>query len=87
MTSRGVRNSCETSNTKLLFSSPNSRSRSSVNKRGLSSYLEVVDAQRAALHAERQDSQLRGQRVVTTILLAKALGGGWSRHSPKEGNQ
>lgn len=56
-------------------------------ERGLSSYLEVVDAQRAALQAERQDTQLRGQRVVTTILLAKALGGGWSRPSPKEGNQ
>lgn len=46
-------------------------------QRGLSSYLEVVDAQRAALEAERQDTQLRGQRAVATILLVKALGGGW----------
>lgn len=46
-------------------------------QRGLSSYLEVVDAQRAALQAERQDTQLRGQQAVSTILLAKALGGGW----------
>ena len=36
-----------------------------------------MDAQRTALQAERQDTQLRGQRVVSTILLAKALGGGW----------
>ena len=49
-------------------------------QRGLSSYLEVVDAQRAALQAERQDTQLRGRRVVSTILLAKALGGGWENH-------
>jgi len=46
-------------------------------QRGLTSYLDVVDAQRAALQAERQDVQLRGQRAVSTILLAKALGGGW----------
>jgi multidrug efflux system outer membrane protein len=48
-------------------------------QRGLSSYLDVVDAQRIALQAERQATQLRGQRAVSTILLAKALGGGWGR--------
>jgi multidrug efflux system outer membrane protein len=47
-------------------------------QRGLSSYLEVVDAQRIALQSERQAAQLRGQRVIATILLAKALGGGWN---------
>lgn len=46
-------------------------------QKGLSSYLDVVDAQRAALEAEGQQAQLRGQRVVSTILLAKALDGGW----------
>jgi multidrug efflux system outer membrane protein len=50
-------------------------------QRGLSSYLDVVDAQRAVLQAERTEVQLNGQRNVSTILLAKALGGGW------EGNQ
>jgi len=49
-------------------------------QKGLSNYLDVVDAQRAALQAERQDTQLRGQRAVSTILLAKALGGGWDRN-------
>ena len=48
-------------------------------QKGLTSYLDVVDAQRAALQAERQDTQLRGQRAVSTILLAKALGGGWEK--------
>ncbi len=48
-------------------------------QKGLSSYLDVVDAQREALKAERQDAQLRGERAVSTILLAKALGGGWER--------
>lgn len=46
-------------------------------QKGLTSYLDVVDAQRAALLAERQHTQLHGQRAVSTILLAKALGGGW----------
>lgn len=48
-------------------------------QRGLTSYLDVVDAQRAALQAERTEVQLQGQRAVATILLAKALGGGWER--------
>lgn len=48
-------------------------------QQGLSSYLDVVDAQRIALQAERQESQLRGQRAISTILLAKALGGGWEQ--------
>jgi multidrug efflux system outer membrane protein len=46
-------------------------------QKGLSSYLDVVDAQRDVLDAERQDALLRGQRAISTILLAKSLGGGW----------
>lgn len=46
-------------------------------QRGLSNYLEVVDAQRVALQAERQRIQLRAQRAISAIQLAKALGGGW----------
>jgi len=48
-------------------------------QKGLTSYLDVVDAERAALQAERQDAQLRGQQAVSTILLAKAIGGRWER--------
>lgn len=50
-------------------------------QQGLTSYLDVVDAQRAALQAERTEVQLLGQRAVSTILLAKALGGGWMSQS------
>jgi multidrug efflux system outer membrane protein len=53
-------------------------------QRGLTSYLDVVDAQRIALQAERQETQLRGQRAISTILLAKALGGGWERPDAAE---
>lgn len=47
-------------------------------EKGLSGYLDVVDAQRAALEAERLDTRLRAERTLSTILLAKSLGGGWN---------
>ena len=46
-------------------------------KEGLASYFEVVIADRTALENEILAYQLNGQRVVTTVLLIKALGGGW----------
>jgi len=46
-------------------------------QRGLSSYLDIVDAERTVLQSERAGVQLNGQRNVSTILLVKALGGGW----------
>jgi hydrophobe/amphiphile efflux-1 (HAE1) family protein/NodT family efflux transporter outer membrane factor (OMF) lipoprotein len=45
---------------------------------GLVSYLEVVDASREALQAERGSAQLTGQRLVVAVQLIKALGGGWT---------
>ena len=53
-------------------------------QKGLSSYLDVVDAQRAVLQAERTEVQLRGQRTISTMLLAKAVGGGWEGVSASE---
>jgi multidrug efflux system outer membrane protein len=47
-------------------------------KSGIVSYLEVVDANREALQAERGNAQLAGQREVAAVQLIKALGGGWS---------
>lgn len=44
---------------------------------GLVSYLEVVDTQRTALQAERALTQLQGEQLRTSVLLIKALGGGW----------
>ncbi|HTH50270.1 MAG TPA: efflux transporter outer membrane subunit, partial [Candidatus Limnocylindria bacterium] len=45
---------------------------------GASGYLEVVDADREALTAERAGAQLAGQRLVAAVQLIKALGGGWT---------
>ena len=44
---------------------------------GLTSFLDVVDAERGRLEAERRASQILGQRMAAAILLIKALGGGW----------
>jgi multidrug efflux system outer membrane protein len=41
-------------------------------------YIEVVDASRDTLTAERANAQLAGQRLNATVQLIKALGGGWS---------
>jgi multidrug efflux system outer membrane protein len=48
---------------------------------GLVSYLEVVDAERTALQSERLATQIQGQRLVTSVFLIKALGGGWQDSS------
>lgn len=44
---------------------------------GLVSYLEVVDSQRTVLQAERALTQLKAEQMRTSVLLIKALGGGW----------
>ena len=45
---------------------------------GIVSYLEVVDANREVLQAERANAQLAGQRQIAAVQLIKALGGGWT---------
>ena len=44
---------------------------------GIVSYLEVVDANRGALLAERNSAQIVGERLIASVQLIKALGGGW----------
>lgn len=50
-------------------------------KGGLVSYLDVVTAQQTLLSNEQQLANIRGQRLVTSVLLVKALGGGWDSAS------
>ena len=45
---------------------------------GFVNYFEVIDAQRTVLNAERAAAQLSTQRLVTSVALIKALGGGWT---------
>jgi multidrug efflux system outer membrane protein len=44
---------------------------------GLVSYLDVVYARTALLGNQRTAAQIGGQRMVATVVLVKALGGGW----------
>ncbi|HKX44801.1 MAG TPA: efflux transporter outer membrane subunit [Burkholderiaceae bacterium] len=46
---------------------------------GASTYLDVISAQQSLLSSERQAAQLRGQQMLTAVLLVKALGGDWQR--------
>jgi multidrug efflux system outer membrane protein len=46
-------------------------------KAGLVGYLDVVFAETTLLSNERVATQINGQRMVATVVLVKALGGGW----------
>lgn len=50
-------------------------------KGGLVNYLDVVTAQQNLLSSEQQLAIINGQRLVTSVLLVKALGGGWDASS------
>jgi multidrug efflux system outer membrane protein len=48
---------------------------------GVSNYLDVTDAQRSALAAERQAAQISTARLLAATQVARALGGDW--HAPQ----
>ena len=53
-------------------------------KGGVTSYLEVITAQNAALTDEVTAVNILGRRMADTVLLIQALGGGWDRSSLPE---
>lgn len=46
-------------------------------KRGFTNYLEVIDAQQAAVTAERGLIHSKEQLIYSSVMLIKSLGGGW----------
>lgn len=48
---------------------------------GLVTYLDVINAQETLLDSQRLATQILGQRLVTSVTLVKALGGGWDASS------
>jgi outer membrane protein, multidrug efflux system len=48
---------------------------------GLVNYLDVVNAQQILLSNEQEAAVIQGQRLITAVLLVKALGGGWDAAS------
>ena len=55
-------------------------------KGGLDTYLTVITAQSAALANERTQGSLQTRRLTSTVLLVKALGGGWNVSQLPSGN-
>jgi multidrug efflux system outer membrane protein len=45
--------------------------------KGLASYFEVVDANRTLLNTQLLAAQVEGQRLMASVAMLKALGGGW----------
>jgi multidrug efflux system outer membrane protein len=50
--------------------------------RGVSTYLDVTDAQRSSLAADRAAAQIRTQRLLAAVAVARALGAGWTEGAP-----
>ena len=48
---------------------------------GLVTYLDVINAEQTLLDTQRLATQILGQRLVTSVSLVKALGGGWDASS------
>jgi NodT family efflux transporter outer membrane factor (OMF) lipoprotein len=46
-------------------------------KGGIATYLEVIAAQNAALNSRRTGASILARRLTASVLLVKALGGGW----------
>jgi outer membrane protein TolC len=51
---------------------------------GVTSYLEVITAQNAALSDEVTAVNILGRRMASAVLLVEALGGGWDRSNLPE---
>ena len=45
--------------------------------KGLASYFEVVDADRTVLTTRLALARIDGERLISSVILLKALGGGW----------
>lgn len=46
---------------------------------GTSPYLDVIEANRTTLATQRATAQIAGQRLIATVGLIKAIGGGWDQ--------
>ena len=51
-------------------------------ERGVSNYLDVTDAQRSSLAADRAAVQIQTQRLLAAVAVARALGAGWKPEAP-----
>jgi multidrug efflux system outer membrane protein len=54
---------------------------------GVSSYLEVLDAQRRQFTSELELAQSRRDELLAVVSLYKSLGGGWQEAPPAKGDE
>lgn len=47
-------------------------------ERGISNYLDVIDAQRSSLAADRTAVQIKTQKLLASVAVARSLGAGWA---------
>lgn len=50
-------------------------------ERGVSTYLDVTDAQRSSLAADRAAAQITTQRLLAAVAVARSLGAGWKQEA------
>jgi multidrug efflux system outer membrane protein len=55
-------------------------------RNGFVNYLEVIDAERSVLSTQRGATQVERERVLATVGLIRALGGGWGSPTSTAGN-
>ena len=53
-------------------------------KAGLVTYLEVATTENTSLQAQLSNVTIQQRRMSASVLLVKALGGGWQRGEPKQ---
>ena len=63
----------------VIAATESTRRASDLYKGGLQSYFDVVQAQNIELAARLSDADIRTRRMTASVLLIKALGGGWYR--------
>jgi outer membrane protein TolC len=49
---------------------------------GQVTYLEVASTETSALQAQLQEANIQSRRMVASVMLVKALGGGWQEPGP-----
>jgi outer membrane protein, multidrug efflux system len=76
---RHLAEEAETQQAAVIAAAESTRHASDLYTGGLQSYFDVVEAQNIELAARLSDADIRTRRMTASVLLIKALGGGWDR--------
>lgn len=76
---RHLSNEAQTQQAAVAAAAESTRRATDLYTGGLESYFNVVEAQNIELTARLSDADIRTRRMTASVLLIKALGGGWDR--------